>query len=706
MTYPSGSDYVEALQNPQISFKEQNLRESVPQLDKLGRPRPISGNFASVFSLTAMDGKRYAIKCFTKPVQDQEVRYRAISEHLAQVESPWKVGFEYKHDGVLIRNDWYPILKMDWIDGTSLNAWIDRNISHPSAIFELAQSFATLVRDLNEEGIAHGDLQHGNLLVASNGSLRLVDYDGMFVPALAGMYASERGHRNYQSPLRSSEFHPGVDRFSAWVIYLSLVALAQQPSLWTQLREPHGEHLLLTEEDFKNPAASARFPALLNNSAPETRSLAQKVLDLTAVPTAAIPELEPVELSPRVTNAGAATSTALPHHGGQAGHPAWMTGHLEPTKTEDPIHFNGRSRLNSLVAVGVFPLALLLVVAVAVGVTPPAAASLGGAAAAVIWIMIIGSFYWARPETSASRQARKQLAQVAELNKEAQRESQKVRDEMVRLDKSESKRNASEQQQRDSIQKRQRDDTGQVDRRLQKLLARAATDRAGVLRKRQQELDRALEFIQSSHVRAQLDVIRVSSAKIEGFGQKMFANLRDVGIATAADFTGVRYQTSSQSTIALFVLSSGREVRVPGVGEVKAKRLDAWRQSQVRVAQRSLPKSIPEPTRLIIFGKYSALEKDIETSERQARVDAQTKRIELGQRMSRELIQFADRQRQANVAGAQQRNELVQRRAAADVKNADIGPRVRRAEADTRACSEITFIQFVGFLMKRQHVSA
>ena len=43
-----------------------------------------------------------------------------------------------------------------------------------------------MTADLERHGIAHGDLQHGNLLVAADGTFRLVDYDGMYVPALRG----------------------------------------------------------------------------------------------------------------------------------------------------------------------------------------------------------------------------------------------------------------------------------------------------------------------------------------------------------------------------------------------------------------------------------------------------------------------------------------------------------------------------------------
>jgi hypothetical protein len=102
--------------------------------------------------------------------------------------------------------------------------------------------------------MAHGDLQHGNVIVDESNSLRLVDLDGMYVPAMAGWKASELGHRHYQHPKRSADhFDAKLDNFSGLVIYLSLLALAEQPDLW---KEFHDENLIFIKSDFENPRTS------------------------------------------------------------------------------------------------------------------------------------------------------------------------------------------------------------------------------------------------------------------------------------------------------------------------------------------------------------------------------------------------------------------------------------------------------------------
>ena len=131
----------------------------------------------------------------------------------------------------------------------------------PAALAAVATNFAKIVVDMAATGIAHGDLQHGNILVLPNGDLKLIDYDGMFVPGLQSMGATETGHVNYQSPARTmSDWGPELDRFSAWTIYLSLVVLTIDPALWMSLHAEGEEALLFTKADYTQ-RAQARTPS-------------------------------------------------------------------------------------------------------------------------------------------------------------------------------------------------------------------------------------------------------------------------------------------------------------------------------------------------------------------------------------------------------------------------------------------------------------
>ena len=197
-------------------------------------------------------------------VPDQDARYRQVSESLARLRPPWAVPFEYLPQGILCKGLWYPVVKMEWVEAIGLLTYIESHLWQASALGSLAQKFAVLVTDLGAKGLAHGDLQHGNILVTPAGDLKLIDYDGMFVPGMEPLGASEIGHANYQSPSRTlKDWGSQIDRFSTWVIYGSLVALVAEPMLWTLLHREGDEALLFHREDFSG-SGTARIMALLS----------------------------------------------------------------------------------------------------------------------------------------------------------------------------------------------------------------------------------------------------------------------------------------------------------------------------------------------------------------------------------------------------------------------------------------------------------
>src|SRR5262249_1378941 len=136
--------------------------------------------------------------------------------------------------------------------------FIKGNLSTPGNLNKLASEWVAMLGALRRVGIAHGDLQHGNVLIVQ-GRLRLVDYDGCYVPVLQGRQAIELGHLNYQHPRRSpADFGPNLDNFSAWLIYLSIIATAGRPALWKQLGGGD-ECLLFRKADLQAPQRSEAF---------------------------------------------------------------------------------------------------------------------------------------------------------------------------------------------------------------------------------------------------------------------------------------------------------------------------------------------------------------------------------------------------------------------------------------------------------------
>ena len=263
MAYPTPSAYQDALQFPATAFADPVLAAGEPATNALGLPQPITGAFAAVFPVETAQG-RFAVRCFLTDAPDLHRRYRALAEHLAGAGLPYTAGFEFQREGIRVGGAWYPILKMAWVEGEGLARFVERHLDRPEVLRDLAAAWRGMLADLAAAGVAHGDLQHGNVLVQETDGgprLRLVDYDAMWVPALRGLAGIEVGHRNYQHPDRTeSDFDASLDHFAGLVVATALAALAERPGLWATYST--GENLLFQAGDFYDPAASPLFADL------------------------------------------------------------------------------------------------------------------------------------------------------------------------------------------------------------------------------------------------------------------------------------------------------------------------------------------------------------------------------------------------------------------------------------------------------------
>ena len=255
--WPSARYFTEAIQCPSICFAHPHLRKTLPAVDRLGMPLVTSGQFAYVYKLKSPNGTGdFAVRCFRGYLGDRDQRYRAIQEHLKSSPVSYLSEFTYAPEGILVGGQRFPILFMQWIEGPTLDLYIGEMLNRKDVLLHLSEEWLRLLNTLRTSGMAHGDLQHGNIIV-EHGQLRLVDHDGIFVTKMAGWPASEVGHQHYQHPHRNAtHFDEKLDNFSSLVIYLSLISVAERPSLW---QEYHDENLLFTKADFADPASSQLF---------------------------------------------------------------------------------------------------------------------------------------------------------------------------------------------------------------------------------------------------------------------------------------------------------------------------------------------------------------------------------------------------------------------------------------------------------------
>ena len=284
--WPSAREYRDAIENPS-SLRAFELRSGTLELSPGGLPKAYAGTFTTTFHLETVRGA-VAVRCFTRAYDELQRRYAAIGEFLRYVRNDALCHTEYVAEAILVAGTQWPAVVMDWVAGLALNAEVESRFNDGDAMLALAADFREVVRSLGALGVAHGDLQHGNILI-SRGQMRLIDYDAMFLPAIADLPQAEYGHRNYQHPeRRSAPFDSRLDRFSSIVIYTALLALSADRSLWTRFND--GENLLFRAHDFTSNGQSELFRALLANNA--TSGLADILLTACQRPVEQVPTLE------------------------------------------------------------------------------------------------------------------------------------------------------------------------------------------------------------------------------------------------------------------------------------------------------------------------------------------------------------------------------------------------------------------------------
>ena len=320
MPWPGITDFSEAIQNPRLCFKGTELETGAAETNPRGMPLVYAGAFACVYPLT-VGGRTIAVRCFTHEVKDQQSRYNQLSEYLIAVLPPAFVHFEYVERGISVKGAWYPIVKMDWVEGETLNKFVGARVDDTDALRRLAAQWrGGTSANLRGLRIAHNDLQHGNVLVQPDGNIRLVDYDGVFLPQFRGQLSQELGHKNYQHPQRSAEdYDDRVDNFPVLVIYLSLLAIAAEPELWSFNND---DNLIFTGNDYADPEGSDLFKRLKTSPDPAVTKLAERLKGYCAAPIGQVPDLETAlqglpastvrPASPARSSAPASTATAAP----------------------------------------------------------------------------------------------------------------------------------------------------------------------------------------------------------------------------------------------------------------------------------------------------------------------------------------------------------------------------------------------------------
>jgi hypothetical protein len=652
---PSATDYMEALQDPSSCFSDPELAAGAPALTSLGLPRAVSGNVATVFRVDAPGERSWAVRCFVRPLDRERDRYDAIGAHLAGLASTWRVGFELQPLGIRVGRDWWPLLKMAWAPGRSLLSYVEEHLWDGPALAYMADRFAALAGQLRADGVAHGDLQHGNVLVAPGGDLRLVDYDGMYVPALAGWGGTERGHRNYQHPGRENgDFGPELDHFSSWVVYASLAALAVDPLLWGRL-DGGEEALLFRHHDLNRPDQSAAFAALEASQGRGVPELGRLLRRFLAGPVGDVPPLTP-DLVPRpdpapngafapagpaaprtdrdgggTTGAGAPAGLvppgprdldrqrslyeALRGEGSRSGPDRPAPARLAPA---GPGRFTSdlgpaRTTLVVAAAVAVVVAVLGLVTGAVLG---GLVLALGGAGAG-LWRL--HQLYLATPEATASGRADEALAEPRRAAADAAARVDVLARRRSEVAAAEATAARSAEEARARLRLEEEDDARRIEAELDAVLAGLAERERASFRAEQRARADALVALQAGLLESQLGRHSLMTAAARGVSPALVRRLSHFGVRTAADFTAVTPARAG----AVVVLADGQRLEVADVEPDQAAVMTTWRRHVEESVQVKLPTALPPDQVAAIRARHdedrAALAREVEAAREAAR---------------------------------------------------------------------------------------
>lgn len=259
---PNILDIIQSVQIPQL-ICDPLIKQGNPIMDGHNRPLHYVGGFAVVFPFEVKNEK-WAFRCWVADLGNMERRLKTLSAEIEHLRLPYFCDFTYVPEGITVDGKRYPTTRMRWIEGQNLKEYLCVNRHNSQKLQNLAENFLTMCRTLHEKHIAHGDLQHGNIVIDGHDSIFLVDYDSLYTPALQGESDIITGIPDYQHPSRKSNTISSekLDYFSELVIYISILAISRQATLIDEYHVADSDCLLFSKDDYRNLTNSGIYKTL------------------------------------------------------------------------------------------------------------------------------------------------------------------------------------------------------------------------------------------------------------------------------------------------------------------------------------------------------------------------------------------------------------------------------------------------------------
>lgn len=241
-----------SVENKNVLVLDEHAKSGTFRRDARGRLIAYTGGFSVVFPYELPDGTKWAFRCWHSDISNTQKRYEIISGAIKRANLDFLCEFTYIEKGINVEGNIYPTTRMRWVEGITIKDYICKYRQSKDKLKALAENFFVMTQALHEQSLAHGDLQHGNILVSDDHQLYLVDYDSFYCPKLKGEEDTVTGLPDYQHPARKSNksVSEKLDYFSELIIYLSILAIAEAPSLIDKYKVDDADRLLFAKEDF------------------------------------------------------------------------------------------------------------------------------------------------------------------------------------------------------------------------------------------------------------------------------------------------------------------------------------------------------------------------------------------------------------------------------------------------------------------------
>ena len=262
----SKQDIVNSIKHLNHFLNIDDLKGSDVLLKSNGEPYMHVGGFNMVFKLLK-NKKKWAFRVWHTPIDADKKRFKEISTFLENTNLHYFTKFIYDEQGLFIKGKATDTIRMEWLEIPNLSEYLGKNILKKKNLENLAENFKSMCKELRENNISHGDLQHGNILVDPSGNIKLIDYDSICIPTLEGSNEISKGYKGYQHPSRFSNEKCSLkaDYFSELIIYLSIIALAEAPNLWDKYKLKEADQLFI-HTDFENLSNSNIYKDLMSLS--------------------------------------------------------------------------------------------------------------------------------------------------------------------------------------------------------------------------------------------------------------------------------------------------------------------------------------------------------------------------------------------------------------------------------------------------------